>query len=253
MNLAVNARDAMKDGGHLKIETSNFVSTEHMTGDVPGRPGDYVCLTVVDTGEGIPPAIRQRIFEPFFTTKEAGRGTGLGLATVYGIVQQSEGFIFLDSVVDHGTTFTIYLPRTLESLEPDAPAPSVENTRGEETILLVEDETSVRDLAARVLSAAGYQVLSADGPSVALRMAANFPELIHLLVTDVVMPDMSGPVLADRLRRARPNVDVLFISGFSGESITAIQPFGDNRLLSKPFTPEGLVTRVREILNQARI
>jgi signal transduction histidine kinase len=255
MNLAVNARDAMQNGGRLRIETSNYSTTADTSGDVPSRPGDYVKLRVVDTGEGIPPEIRSRIFEPFFTTKEAGRGTGLGLSTVYGIVQQSEGFIFLDSVVNQGTTFTIYLPRTTEVALPDAPAPSAaaHKAAGEETILLVEDEASVRDLASRVLSTAGYRVMSAAGPQAALRTASSYPEFIHLLVTDVVMPDMSGPALAERLRKARPNLDVLFISGFSGESITAIEPFGENRLLPKPFTPDGLVARVREILHQTRV
>jgi signal transduction histidine kinase len=255
MNLAVNSRDAMQNGGRLRIETANFVAVPGGGRDVPSRPGEYVRLRVVDTGDGIPPEIQSRIFEPFFTTKEAGRGTGLGLSTVYGIVQQSDGFIFLDSVPSQGTTFTIYLPRTLETPKSEGPAPAESGPRraGTETILLVEDEASVRDLASRVLTAAGYRVLSAAGPQAALRTASNYPEFIHLLVTDVVMPDMSGPVLAERLRQARPNLDVLFISGFSGESITAIQPFGQNRLLSKPFTPDGLVARVREVIGQARV
>jgi signal transduction histidine kinase len=252
MNLAVNSRDAMQNGGRLSIETANVTAPEGAGAGLPPRAGDYVCLRVKDTGEGISPEIRSRIFEPFFTTKEAGRGTGLGLATVYGIVQQSEGFITLDSDLGQGTTFSIFLPRTREASVPEAPARPPIKTTGEETILLVEDEASVRDLAARVLSAAGYHVMAAAGPQAALRTASSYPEPIHLLVTDVVMPDMSGPVLVERLRRVRPGLDVLFISGFSGESVTAIEPFGEDRLLSKPFTPDGLVLRVREVLNQAR-
>jgi CheY-like chemotaxis protein len=242
----------MADGGVLRIETSNCAVGPHASADLPTRPGDYVRLRVMDTGEGIPPEVRSRIFEPFFTTKDAGRGTGLGLSTVYGIVQQSEGFIFLDTEVNRGTTFSIFLPRTMEVAVVEAPAVAAAPAMQEATILLVEDEASVRDLAARVLSGAGYQVLSAPGPQAALRTAANFPETIHLLLTDVVMPDMSGPLLAERLRTLRPTVEVLFISGFSGQSVTAIEPFGEQRLLPKPFTPASLVARVRDVLSQVQ-
>ena len=248
MNLAVNARDAMQGGGLLRIETSNFSASGAGGAYRPTRAGEYVLLQVIDTGEGIPPEILSRIFEPFFTTKLAGRGTGLGLATVYGIVNQSDGFVFARSEVGRGTTLSIYLPRTTEMAPIETPAPVVGPRAADETILLVEDEDSVRELTARVLAEAGYQVLAAPGPHDALRMAASHPGPIHLLLTDVVMPDLSGPALADRMRDVRSGLTVLFMSGFSGESITALEPFGDDCLLPKPFTPAGLLQKIRERL-----
>jgi signal transduction histidine kinase len=250
MNLGVNARDALGHGRTLRLETFN----ERVDGaggtHRPSRPGEYVVLRVSDTGEGIPEEIRSRIFEPFFTTKEPGRGTGLGLSTVYGIVNQSEGFIFLDSVIERGTTFSVYLPRTEDAAVAAAPAVVVPEVRptGHEAILLVEDESSVRELTARVLTQAGYQVYAVAGPQAALRAIEQLGTRIDLLVTDVVMPEMSGPVLAGRVRQIQPAVGVLFISGFSGESFTAIEPYGPDSLLAKPFTPATLTARVRTVL-----
>jgi CheY-like chemotaxis protein len=238
----------MQKGGLLRIETSNVTTPGAGSGSRPTRAGDYVLLKVIDTGDGIPPETLPRIFEPFFTTKPAGRGTGLGLATVYGIVNQSDGFVFVQSEVGRGTTFSIYLPRTTQPMEQDAASTDVGPSAADETILLVEDEASVRELTARVLVEAGYQVLAAPGPHTALAMAERHPGRIHLLLTDVVMPDLSGPALADRMRDLTPAVAVLFMSGFSGDSITALERFGDDCLLPKPFTPAGLLQMVRRRL-----
>jgi len=270
LNLAVNARDAMPRGGRLILETRNVVLDADAAAGLEGavvtlsgsssgspRPGKYVCLLVSDTGCGIPPEIRDRIFEPFFTTKDAGKGTGLGLSTVYGIVVQSGGFIRLDSREGEGTTFKIYLPRAKDSAEL-APRTEAHDDAGrrdkirrpsETTILLVEDEPMVRRLALRVLETAGFQVLEAGSGEHALRLSRECGGRIDLLITDVVMPQMSGRELSRQLAAARPDLRVLYMSGHSEDTIHShglIEP--DRTFIEKPFTPAGLLRKVEEAL-----
>jgi CheY-like chemotaxis protein len=251
MNLVVNARDAMPDGGTLKVQTEHAVlvdTREHLEGRIP--PGDYAAVRVQDAGCGMDPATLARIFEPFFTTKETGKGTGLGLSTAYGIVNQSGGHIGVDSAPGRGTTFTIYLPRTA------APAPSPPGGRvdaamvgGSETILLVEDEDEVRQLARDVLESCGYTVLATGDPREALTMAERRGDEIDLLVTDMVMPTIRGSALAAQLRRQMPDLPLLYISGYTDEMATPggkIEPPAS--LLQKPFTPPALARAVRDAL-----
>ena len=250
LNLAVNARDAMPDGGTLAISTSvveldEVYSRQH----IGSRPGRYVMLAVSDTGCGMDPETRTRVFEPFFTTKEVGKGTGLGLSMVYGIVKQSGGYIWVYSELGLGTTFKIYLPATEappETLQP-RPAPSVPT--GTETILLVEDEDGVRELLEEILSAQGYRVLAASRGVEALQISELLDDEIQVLVTDVVMPHMSGHELAMRLRARRPALRVLYLSGYTDD---AIAHHGivevDASFLQKPFTRAALATKVREVL-----
>ncbi|MGH7342968.1 MAG: ATP-binding protein, partial [Candidatus Rokuibacteriota bacterium] len=218
VNLVVNARDAMPAGGTLTIETANARSDESAAGlEASAGPGSLVCLTVRDTGCGMDADVQAHLFEPFFTTKPPGKGTGLGLATVYGIVKQHNGGIFADSTPGQGATFRIYLPRAIpetpdETDVPPAPRP------GNETILLVEDEVEVRILAEEILRGHGYTVLAAS-PDEALALAERHPEAIELLLTDVVMPGTSGRVLADRLMRLRPDTKILFMTGYTDEAI----------------------------------
>jgi signal transduction histidine kinase len=249
MNLAVNARDAMRQGGILTLGTANMAVTSANQADRPPKAGEYVMLTVRDTGDGIAPEVLPQIFEPFFTTKEAGRGTGLGLATVAGIVEQCDGHVFVTSELGAGTTFAVYLPRTHELFraeeEPDSePGPEIAAT-----VLLVEDDTSVRELAARVLSQAGYRVLSADGPDAALSLVSRTPEPAAVLLTDVVMPGMNGPALADRVLAQWPDIRPVFMSGFTGEALTRAGQSPATDVLAKPFTPEQLVQRIRQALS----
>jgi two-component system, cell cycle sensor histidine kinase and response regulator CckA len=252
INLAVNARDAMPGGGRLTIQTRNTELDEGYIGQHPdARPGRYVLVAVSDTGQGMDAATRGRIFEPFFTTKRPGRGTGLGLAMAYGFVKQSGGHIEVDSEVGSGTTFKVYLPRTDETV------PSRRSSRdlvtipgGTETILLVEDQDAVRTFARQVLLDEGYTVLEArDGPE-ALPMPQQRQGPIHLLLTDVVMPGMSGRQLADLLTRDRPQMRVLFMSGHADGAITrhGVSQAGD-AFLQKPFTAVGLARKVREVLD----
>jgi PAS domain S-box-containing protein len=216
MNLCVNARDAMPDGGLLRIETANVeLDAGHLAGDEPIAAGRYVMLAVSDTGSGMDAHILSKIFEPFFTTKEEGKGTGLGLPMVYGIVKQAGGYVGVFSKIGQGTTFKIYLPRIDEpetAAEPEAAMPS----RGWETILLVEDESSLRAIAREILEEHGYRVIEAGGADEAIEVAGRSGETIHLLVTDVVMPRMNGRVLAESLRAARPDLRVLYMSGLHG-------------------------------------
>ncbi len=236
MNLIVNARDAMPSGGQLIVETKNA--------------GQEVCLSVTDTGTGMRKEVLAHLFEPFFTTKEPGKGTGLGLATVYGIVHQSGGRIEVKSKVGKGTTFLVYLAR-VESATPepsDSPAP-VTSLRGWETVLVVEDQDAVRQMTVAILESFGYLVLQAPNGPEALAMAEKYSAPIHLLLTDVVLPLMDGRVLADKLRAARPDAKVLYVSGYSEEKIGRDSPFeGDKAYLAKPFTATALAARVREIL-----
>jgi CheY-like chemotaxis protein len=218
------------------------------------QPGEHVLLTVRDTGSGMDSETRRRLFEPFFTTKDTGKGTGLGLSTVYGIVRQSSGTILVDSSPGKGTTFSIYLPREQGPWQAAAPPPRLQDKlQGSETILLVEDEEMVRQLAERVLREYGYTVLVASRGSEALEVSAGRSEPIEMMITDVIMPGgMNGKQLADRLQVSRPQMKVLFISGYAdGSLFPGKEPEDRIELLEKPFSPQALVQRVRELLDGA--
>jgi PAS domain S-box-containing protein len=252
MNLAVNARDAMPRGGRLCIETA-AITLEDGDGRVQAgmRPGAYVLLRVSDTGCGMDAETMSHLFEPFFTTKGPGKGTGLGLCTVYGIVKQSGGDIRVTSEPGKGTTFKIYLPRFDDEVEPVPPSlPASGAPTGSETVLLVEDEDAIRDLAQEILRMNGYVVLAAASCEDALRLAAQHPGPVHLLMTDVIMPQMDGRRLAQQIAPLRPQMRVLYVSGYTDDAIAqhgVLEP--GTEFLQKPFTPDGLVARVREILD----
>jgi signal transduction histidine kinase/ActR/RegA family two-component response regulator len=251
LNLAANARDAMPGGGHLSMQTANISMNETEAAKRPPViPGRYILLSVSDTGHGMDEATKTHIFEPFFTTKEIGKGTGLGLATVYGIVKQSGGFIWVESSPGRGTTFEIYLPQVAgqaaiaETEEKTSPTPP-----GSETILVVEDEAGVRELACQFLRVKGYRVLEAAGGIDALEVARDHKGTIHLLLSDMVMPKMSGGELAAKLREIRPDIRVSFMSGYSEFSRAHLaMGFPDAPVLQKPFSPASLVGIVREAL-----
>ena len=252
MNLAVNARDAMPGRGKLTIETGNVVlGAEYCRHRTDVSPGEYVMLAISDNGCGMPPEIRARIFEPFFTTKEPGKGTGLGLATCHGIVKQSGGHIAVYSEPGRGTTFKIYLPRVYEALEVigkyDQPT---DLRKGTETVLLVEDEPMLRELGLLALSGLGYRVLPADNGIQALRLIEQHRgQDIHLLVTDVVMPEMGGKELAERLRVISPQTKVLFCSGYTEDAIVHDGLFDRGiAFMQKPYTVASLANKVREVL-----
>ena len=253
LNLAVNARDAMPNGGKLTIETTNVKLDEaYARAHIAVTPGRYVVLSVSDTGVGMTPEVKERIFEPFFTTKEKGKGTGLGLSTVYGIVKQSGGNIWVYSEPGKGTAFKIYLPRVDEPLEELKSEVEVkEIPRGSETILIVEDEEEVRKVAVRMLEKQGYTVLEARQEEEALLCCEQRKEPIHLILTDVVMPQMSGPQLIDRSRQVRQDFKVLYMSGYADNAIVrnGILEEGVN-YIQKPFSMEGLARKVREVLDK---
>ncbi len=251
MNLAVNARDAMPTGGKLILETANAeLSEQYAELHQPVVPGRYVMLAVSDTGTGMTPETRARIFEPFFTTKEKGKGTGLGLSTVYGIVKQSGGYVWVYSELGRGTTFKIYLPRVDAAPDTLLPAREPVTVAGTETILLAEDDAVLRPLAKGLLEKLGYTVLDAADAVEALEAARQYTEVIHLLLTDVVMPGASGRELARQLESHRPDVKVLYVSGYTDDAIVhhgMLEP-GLN-FLQKPFTPAALARKVREVLD----
>ncbi|SRR5579875_80821 len=251
LNLVVNARDAMPNGGRLTIETSNAELDKSYMAKHVIQPGPYVMLTVTDTGCGMDAETQARIFEPFFTTKGPGKGTGLGLATVYGVVKQSGGYIWVYSEVGHGTTFKIYLPLVAEEVERPSPDQDKKITAaGSETVLLVEDEQNVRELVADYLRGAGYQVLEAEDGDHALKAASAHKGPIHILVTDVVMPHMSGPELAAKLTDARPAMKVLFISGYTDDTVFRHGVLeGGVAYLQKPFNLKAVSQKIREVLS----
>ena len=256
LNLAVNARDAMPQGGLLTIETENVDLQEPLTvGAEALGPGRYVLLAVSDNGMGMDRQTRQRVFEPFFTTKEPGRGTGLGLSTVYGIVRQSGGHIWLYSEPGHGACFRIYLPQAdgpaSVAGSPETGTAPVRAGRGTETVLVVEDEPAVRELTRQVLRLHGYDVLDAANGGEAMAVAAAHDGPIHLLVTDVVMPGMTGPELAAKLHVARPETGVLFLSGYTSHAVVRGGMLREGTdFLQKPFTPTDLASTVRAILDR---
>ena len=257
MNLAVNARDAMPQGGTLLIQTRN-ISLESAIVDrhTDIQPGAYIELVVRDTGVGMSRETLEHLFEPFFTTKAVGQGTGLGLATVYGIVKQAGGAIWVYSEPQKGSSFKIYLPRVeAGDLPPEKPRPTADKLRGSETILVVEDQEQLLKIAASVLRGYGYQVLTADSPYAALRQSASFSGEIQLLLTDMVMPEMNGVELAERLQSARPRMRLLFMSGYSERRFPGPQSAGSGvpgAHLDKPFSPEQLALKVKEVLATPR-
>jgi len=252
MNLVVNARDAMPTGGRIIVETSNVdldrtYASEHVT----VKPGRYVMLAVSDTGTGMSAETAAHIFEPFFTTKGGTKGTGLGLATVYGIVKQSGGYIWVYSEPGQGTSFKVYLPRVTEAPQPAPTTPTrAAALMGSETLLLVEDDEMVRNLARRMLEARGYTVLSASRGEDALGVVERHDGPIDLLVTDVVMPGMSGRSVAQRLLELRPGLKVLYLSGYTDDAIVRhgmLEP--GIAFLQKPFSADALARKVREVLD----
>jgi len=255
VNLAVNARDAMPQGGQLTIETANAELDEAYAAEhFPARPGSYVLLAVTDTGTGMDAQTKSHIFEPFFTTKEKGKGTGLGLATVYGIVKQSDGYIWVYSEPGHGTSFKIYLPRVAEAPGPARPGFELSaSVRGSETVFVVEDDEMVRALIRRMLETRGYTVLLAPHGDEALQLLERHPGRVDLLMTDVVMPGMSGRDLADRVAERRPGIKVLYLSGYTDDAIVrhgVLEP--GIAFLQKPFSADALARKVREVLDSPR-
>jgi PAS domain S-box-containing protein len=254
LNLVVNARDAMPQGGRIAVRTESvLLDSQQPNNSPPAPPGPYVHLAVTDTGTGLSPEAHAHLFEPFFTTKELGKGTGLGLATVYGIVKQNSGFIYVDSEPGHGTTVRIYLPPAVGPIPADQQVAAVSPGGGSETILLVEDEAAVRQFARRALEASGYKVLVAPDGVEALAVAERHAAPIHVLLTDVVMPVMAGPELARRLAERRPTLRVLFCSGYTDDAtvLDGVREAG-TPFLQKPFTPEDLIQKVRDVLSATR-
>jgi two-component system cell cycle sensor histidine kinase/response regulator CckA len=250
INLVVNARDAMPDNGTVTIRLSNeTVATTSSLGSAIMPPGDYVRLEVADTGVGMSKEIQSKIFDPFFTTKPVGQGTGLGLATVYGIVKQSGGFIDVRSDLGKGTSFFIYLPRHAgEVAQPVEAVPAARDVTGQDTILLVEDEEAVRSFAARALRMRGYNVLEAGGGEEALEIVQGGAE-VHLIITDVVMPNMDGPTMVKHVKKLKPELPVIFMSGYAEEAFRRDENAGDIHFLPKPFGLKQLAAKVKDVLS----
>jgi nitrogen-specific signal transduction histidine kinase/ActR/RegA family two-component response regulator len=253
LNLLINARDAMPRGGMLTLETANVELDQAYADEHAGvHPGPHVMLAVSDTGVGMDAETQSHIFEPFFTTKEKGKGSGMGLATVYGVVQQSGGHVSVYSEPGRGSTFKVYLPRTGELAEPLPTSPAQQPAmRGKETILVAEDDRQVLDLAVAILKACGYHVLELENGNDAERMCQQHDGQIDLLLTDVVMREVSGPDLARRVQKVRPDIKVLFMSGYT-DSVIVHQGVLDPEIafLPKPFTPSTLAGRVRQVLDE---
>jgi two-component system cell cycle sensor histidine kinase/response regulator CckA len=258
VNLAVNARDAMPEGGRLTVRTANVSAGEGAAANRKGMPAaDYVLVEVNDTGTGIPPEIIDKVFEPFFSTKEVGKGTGLGLSTVYGIVKQTGGFVYVDSEMGKGTTFSIFLPRHVPEAAAEAPASEVRpaapprpaDLTGEGTILLVEDEDGLRSLNARGLKSRGYTVLEAANGIDALAALEERNGEVDLVVSDVVMPEMDGPTMLREMRARNPHLRIIFVSGYAEDAFARSLPEGQQfAFLPKPFTLSQLVAAVKETL-----
>jgi CheY-like chemotaxis protein len=253
MNLAVNARDAMPNGGKLTIEAANVhLAGEYTSVHLGVADGDYVMLAVSDTGSGMDRETQARIFEPFFTTKDKGKGTGLGLSTVYGIVKQSKGHIWVYSEPGEGTSFKVYLPRAPSDVRPTrVRAPVLARFSGSETILLVEDDVQVRKVARGILRRNGYDVIEVSGAGEALRFAEDPEKIIDLLLTDVIMPEMGGMKLIERLTAARPEMRVICMSGYTGDAAIR-HGIAESRVafVQKPLTPETLLMEVRAELDR---
>ena len=249
VNLVVNARDAMPTGGKISVSTMNIEVSPSDSAPIGVKAGDYVRLAVTDSGTGMTAETQARIFEPFFTTKEAGKGTGLGLATVHGIVRQLGGTVSLDSELGKGTTFRVYLPRATQgSKASEAPRKPAAPRTGTERVLVVEDEPALRAMTCRVLRSAGYQVADASKPSLALKAAES--EAFDVVITDLVLPEMNGRELVTRLRALKPALRVLYMSGYPGGALTAQQLADDGvPFMPKPFTPDVLLHKVREALD----
>ena len=251
LNLALNARDAMPDGGCMSIETANVHLRDGVVSTyLTAPPGEYVMLAVRDTGSGMAPDVMVHLFEPFFTTKGTGKGTGLGLATIYGIVKQSNGGIAVDSKVGHGSIFKIYFPRCDEHVAEDVAGAVVDQTAsGKATILIVEDDPGIRELSTKILSRYGYKVLAAEGGEEARTICERHDGVIHVLLSDVVMPGMNGPMVADMLTKMRPGLKVVFMSGYTDNVIVRHGVMErDLPFLQKPFTPERLASKIVEVL-----
>jgi CheY-like chemotaxis protein len=241
----------MPNGGRIVIQTGNVTLDDSYRGEQTFiQPGEYVMISVSDTGLGMDKETQSRMFEPFFTTKEKGKGTGLGLSTVYGIIKQSGGYIFVQSEVGQGTTFSIYLPRVQGTMEPHSATPDWRTAAGgSETVLLVEDEESVRQLVRETLETKGYHVIEAENGNAGLAAAEAHKATIDLLITDVIMPAMGGHELVQRLVESRPAIKVLYLSGYSEDAIVD-QNTGESSkaFLQKPFTLQNLARKVREVL-----
>jgi CheY-like chemotaxis protein len=249
-NLILNSRDAMPNGGKLIIETANVTIDDGYASTHPeAEPGPYVMVSVTDTGTGMSKEVREKVFEPFFTTKEKGKGTGLGLPSVYGIIRQSGGFVWVYSEPGQGTTFKVYLPKSEERAAGPIRTPSENRKVGSETILVVEDDVEVRAVATRILRRNGYRVLEAENGADALRVCEGELEPVDLIITDIVMPEMNGPELAQKIRETQPDARILFTSGYTEDAVVR-QSFlapGES-FIEKPFTPALLAQKARDIL-----